>query len=206
MTQRRLLIADDHTVFRRGLRSVLEMEEDLDVVAEAAKGEEAIAFWRELRPDIGLFDLRMPGLSGIQTLMAIRAFDPQAAIILLTTYDYDEDIHAGLLAGAKAYLLKDVEPDELFRCIRAVCRGEAYLQPRVAAKLARHLSEEPLSERELQILRLLARGYSNRDIAHTLSLSESTVKTHLKKLFSKLDVTSRAEAIALGAKRGLVSF
>jgi len=125
---------------------------------------------------------------------------------VLTTFDHDEDIYTGLRAGAKAYLLKDVQPEELFRCIRTVYTGESYLPPNVAAKLALRVQQEPLTEREVQVLRLLAEGKSNRAIGQQLFISESTVKSHFKTLFVKLDVTSRAEAIALGAKRGFIKF
>lgn len=151
-------------------------------------------------------DLSMPKVEGVEAIKRIRTEVPSTAIIVLTTFDHDEDIYAGLRAGAKAYLLKDAQPEELFRCIRAVHAGEAYLQSKVAAKLAQRVQEEPLTEREVQILRLLAGGKSNRAIGHALYISESTVKTHLKSLFVKLDATSRAEAIALAARRGLVKF
>jgi two-component system NarL family response regulator len=202
----RVLIADDHPLVRRGLAAIINMEDDATVVGEAGDGEEAVALWRRLHPDVTLMDLRMPRLEGVQAIRQIRAEDPQASIIVLTTFDHDEDIYAGLRAGAKAYLLKDVQPEELFRCIRAVHAGEAYLQPRVAAKLAQRMHEESLTEREVQILKLLAEGRSNRAIGQALFITESTVKSHLKSLFAKLDVTSRAEAIALAAKRGLVKF
>ena len=202
----RVLIADDHPLVRRGLAAIINMEEDATVVGEAGDGEEAVAQWRRLHPDVTLMDLRMPKLEGVQAIRQIRAADPDASIIVLTTFDHDEDIYAGLRAGAKAYLLKDVQPEELFRCIRAVHAGEAYLQPRVAAKLAQRMHEESLTEREVQILKLLAEGKSNRAIGQALFITESTVKSHLKSLFAKLDVTSRAEAIALAAKRGLVKF
>jgi two-component system NarL family response regulator len=202
----RVLIADDHAVVRRGLAAILNLEEDVRVVGEAGDGEQAVALWRELRPDVTLMDLRMPGVEGVQAIDRIRDEDPNAAIIVLTTFDHDEDIYVGLRAGAKAYLLKDVEPEELFRCIRAVHAGEAYLQPKVAAKLAQRVQEEALTEREAQILKLLAEGRSNRAIGQVLAISESTVKSHLKTLFVKLDATSRAEAIALAARRGLVKF
>lgn len=202
----RVLIADDHSVVRRGLAAIINMEEDAIVVGQAGDGAEAIELWRQLRPDVVLMDLRMPRMEGVEAIRRIRAEDPEAGIIVLTTFDHDEDIYAGLRAGAKAYLLKDVEPEELFRCIRAVHAGEAYLQSKVAVKLAQRVHEEPLTEREEQILKLLAEGKSNRAIGQVLHITESTVKSHLKSLFVKLDVTSRAEAIALAARRGLVKF
>jgi len=202
----RVLIADDHPLVRRGLAAIINMEDDATVVGEAGDGEEAVALWRRLNPDVTLMDLRMPKLEGVQAIRQIHAEDASAGIIVLTTFDHDEDIYAGLRAGAKAYLLKDVQPEELFRCIRAVHAGEAYLQPRVAAKLAQRMHEESLTEREVQILKLLAEGKSNRAIGQALFITESTVKSHLKSLFVKLDATSRAEAIALAAKRGLVKF
>lgn len=191
---------------RRGLAAIINMEEDVTVVGEAGDGEEAILLWRRLRPDVVLMDLRMPRLEGVEAIKRIRAEDPKAGIIVLTTFDHDEDIYAGLRAGAKAYLLKDVQPEELFGCIRAVHAGQAYLQPKVAAKLVQRVQEQDLTEREEQILKLLAEGKSNRVIGQVLHITESTVKSHLKSLFVKLDATSRAEAIALAARRGLVKF
>jgi DNA-binding NarL/FixJ family response regulator len=202
----RVLIADDHSLVRHGLAAIINMEEDTQVVGEAGDGEEAIALWRELRPDVVLMDLRMPGVEGVEAIKRIRAEDPHAGIIVLTTFDHDEDIYAGLRAGAQAYLLKDVEPEELFRCIRAVHSGEAYLQSKVAVRLAQRVHDESLTGREEQILKLLAEGKSNRAIGQALFITESTVKSHLKSLFAKLDVTSRAEAVALAARRGLVKF
>ena len=202
----RVLIAEDQSLVRRGLAAIINMEEDVTVVGEAGDGEEAIEQWRRLRPDVVLMDLRMPRLEGVEAIKRIRAEDPKAGIIVLTTFDHDEDIYAGLRAGAKAYLLKDVQPEELFGCIRAVHAGEAYLQPKVAAKLVQRVQEQKLTEREEQILKLLAEGKSNRAIGQVLHITESTVKSHLKSLFVKLDATSRAEAIALAARRGLVKF
>jgi len=202
----RVLIVDDHSVVRRGIAAIIDMEDDAVVVGQAGDGAEAIELWRTLLPDVVLMDLRMPGMDGVEAIRRIRSEDDQAGIIVLTTFDHDEDIYAGLRAGAKAYLLKDVEPEELFRCIRAVRAGDAYLQPKVAAKLAQRMQEEPLTEREEQILKLLAEGKSNRGIGQVLHITESTVKSHMKSLFVKLDVTSRAEAIALAARRGLVKF
>lgn len=202
----RVLIVDDHSLVRRGLAAIINMEEDTEVVGEAADGEEAIRMWREIRPDVILMDLRMPNMDGVAAIRGIRAEDPDSGIIVLTTYDHDDDIYAGLRAGAKAYLLKDAQPEELFRCIRAVHAGNAYLQPKLAVKLAQRAQEEPLTAREEQSLKLLAEGLSNRAIGQALHISESTVKSHLKSLFVKLDATSRAEAIALAARRGLVKF
>jgi DNA-binding NarL/FixJ family response regulator len=202
----RVLIAEDHSLVRRGLAAIINMEEDVTVIGEAGDGQEAVELWRSLRPDVVLMDLRMPKVEGVEAIRRIRAEDPKAGIIVLTTFDHDEDIYAGLRAGAKAYLLKDVQPEELFSCIRAVHAGEAYLQPKVAAKLAQRVQEEPLTEREEQILKLLAEGKSNRAIGAVLHITESTVKSHMKSLFVKLDVTSRAEAISLAARRGLVKF
>jgi two-component system NarL family response regulator len=202
----RVLIAEDHVLVRRGLAAIINMEDDVTVVGEASDGKDAIEQWRQLRPDVVLMDLRMPRLEGVEAIKRIRAEDPKAAIIVLTTFDHDEDIYAGLRAGAKAYLLKDVQPEELFACIRAVYSGEAYLQPKVAAKLVQRVQENKLTEREEQILKLLAEGKSNRAIGQALHITESTVKSHVKSLFVKLDATSRAEAIALAARRGLVKF
>lgn len=202
----RILLAEDHVLVRRGMAAIINMEEDAEVIGEAGDGEEAIALWRKLKPDVTLMDLRMPILEGVEAIRRIRTEDPNAAIIVLTTFDHDEDIYAGLRAGAQAYLLKDVQPEELFRCIRAVHAGEAYLQPKVAAKLVQRVQEPHLTEREVQILKLLAEGKSNRLIGQVLHITEGTVKSHLKSLFAKLDVTSRAEAVALAAKRGLIKF
>ena len=202
----RVLIAEDQSLVRRGLVAIVNMEEGALVIGEAADGAEAVELWRSLKPDVVLMDLRMPETDGLDAIRLIRAEDPRAAIIILTTYDHDEDVYAGLRAGARAYLLKDVQPEELFKCIRAVHRGETYLQSKIAAKLALRVQEEALTDREVQILGLLAEGKSNKGIAQALFISESTVKSHLKSLFTKLDATSRAEAIAFAARRGLVRF
>ena len=202
----RVLIAEDQSLVRRGLVAIVNMEEGALVIGEAADGAEAVELWRSLKPDVVLMDLRMPETDGLDAIRLIRAEDPHAAIIILTTYDHDEDVYAGLRAGARAYLLKDVQPEELFKCISAVHRGETYLQSKIAAKLALRVQEEALTDREVQILGLLAEGKSNKGIAQALFISESTVKTHLKSLFNKLDATSRAEAIAFAARRGLVRF
>jgi two-component system NarL family response regulator len=202
----RVLIADDQSLVRRGLVAILNMEEGIRVVGEAGNGQQAIELWRKLKPDVVLMDLRMPEMGGLDALRKMHLEDPKVAVIVLTTFDHDEDVYSCLRAGAKSYLLKDVQPEELFRCIRAVKMGEGYLQPKIAAKLVQRVGEGTPTEREIQILQLLAEGKSNKAIGLSLHISESTVKSHLKSLFAKLDVTSRAEATALAARRGLVHF
>jgi two-component system NarL family response regulator len=201
-----VLLADDQSLIRRGLAAILGMEDGIEVVGEAGDGLEAIELWRALKPDVVLMDLRMPRFSGLDAIRKLHAEDPKAAVIVLTTFDHDEDVYACLRAGARSYLLKDVQPEELFHCIRSIHAGEGYLQAKIAAKVVQRVGEEAPTEREIQILQLLAQGMSNKAIGQALHISESTVKSHLKSLFSKLDVTSRAEAIALAARRGLVHF
>jgi DNA-binding NarL/FixJ family response regulator len=191
----RVLIADDHAVVHEGLVAILNRQDDLIVVGEAANGREALEQWRNHRPDITLMDLRMPEMSGIAAIDAIRAEDDHALIIILTTYDSDEDVYRAMRAGAKAYVLKDAHREELLECIRCVCHGQTFVSPEVAAKLASHISEEELTNRELEILTLLAEGKSNKLIARELNISEGTVKTHVKSILEKLDATSRTEAV-----------
>jgi DNA-binding NarL/FixJ family response regulator len=200
----RVLIADDHVVVREGLVAMIDRQPDMTVVAQAPNGAEAVELWRSHGPDIALLDLRMPVLDGVGAIGRIRAEDPKARILILTTYDGDEDIYRGMRAGAKAYLLKDTPREELLQCIRAVYSGESYIPPAVAAKLASQVSGERLTTREMEILALIARGRSNKAIARELDISEGTVKTHVKSILQKLDATSRTEAVSIGAKRGLV--
>ena len=201
----RVLIVDDHAVVREGLVAILNRQDDLTVVGEAANGHEALEQWRKHRPDITLMDLRMPEMSGIAAIDAIRAEDDHALIIILTTYDSDEDVYRAMRAGAKAYVLKDAHREELLECIRCVCRGQMFVSPEVAAKLASRISEEELTNRELELLTLLAEGKSNKLIARELNISEGTVKTHVKSILEKLDATSRTEAVAVAARRGLIT-
>ena len=201
----RVLIADDHIVVREGLVAILNRQDDLIVVGEAANGREALEQWRKHQPNITLMDLRMPEMSGVAAIDAIRAEDDQALIIILTTYDSDEDVYRAMWAGAKAYVLKDAHREELLECIRRVCRGQMFVSPEVAAKLASRISEEELTNRELEILTLLAEGKSNKLIARELNISEGTVKTHVKSILEKLDATSRTEAVAVAARRGLIT-
>ena len=167
----RVLIADDHAVVREGLVAILNRQDDLIVVGEAANGREALEQWRKHQPDITLMDLRMPEMSGVAAIDAIRAEDEQALIIVLTTYDSDEDVYRAMRAGAKAYVLKDAHREELLECIRCVCRGQTFVSPGVAAKLASRISEEELTNRELEILTLLAEGKSNKLIARELNIT-----------------------------------
>lgn len=204
--QARVLVVDDHALLRTGVANIITQEADLEVVAEAANGLDAVEAFREHRPDVTLMDLRMPGLEGVEAVRRIRAIDPQARVVVLTTYDADEDIARALQAGAKAYILKDIAADALIACIRDVLDGKTYLAPAAAAKLAERVTQVQLTPRELAALRLLADGHSNKEIATALDISERTVKSHLGHLFEKLGVTSRTEAVRVATRRGLVRF
>ncbi len=200
----RILIADDHNVLRDGLAAIIRQEIDMDVVGEVGDGRQAVEVWKKQRPDVTLMDLRMPGVDGVNAIYEIRAVDPGARIIVLTTFDGDEDIYRGLRAGAKSYLLKDVRREELFQCIREVHAGRTFVPPAIAAKLAERLPGDELSPRELEVLRLLAEGKPNKLIGVALSITEVTVKSHVQSLFKKLNVLSRTEAIAVANRRGLL--
>jgi DNA-binding NarL/FixJ family response regulator len=200
----RILIADDHSVVREGLVSLVKRKSDMAVVAEASNGREAVELWKEHRPDVTLLDLRMPELDGVGAIKEIRELDENAQIVVLTTYDGDEDIYRAIKAGAKAYLLKDTARDALVETVRRVHAGETYLPPQLAAKLAERLSGQALSPREIDVLQRMAVGKSNKEIGAELFISEGTVKTHIKSIFSKLDVVSRTEAVATANRRGLI--
>jgi DNA-binding NarL/FixJ family response regulator len=200
----RILIADDHTVLRDGLAAIIGQEQDMDVIAEVGDGRQAVELWKKQRPDITLMDLRLPGLDGVGAIYEIRAADPNARIIVLTTFDGDEDIYRALRAGAKSYLLKDVRREELFQCIREVYVGKTFVPLAIAAKLAERLPGDDLSPRELEALRLLAEGKPNKLIGVAMGISEVTVKSHVQSLFKKLNVLSRTEAIAVANRRGLL--
>jgi two-component system NarL family response regulator len=202
----RVLVVDDHSLLRTGVANIINQEPDLEVVAEAANGRDAIAAFLEHRPDVVLMDLRMPGMEGVEAISRIREVDPQALVVVLTTYDADEDIARALQAGAKAYILKDIAADALLACIRDVLAGKTYLAPAAAAKLAEHVTQVQLTPRELATLRLMANGSSNKEIAVALKIAERTVKSHLAHLFEKLQVTSRTEAVRVATRRGLVRF
>jgi two-component system, NarL family, response regulator len=199
-----VLLVDDHALLRTGVANIINQEQDLFVIAQAANGVEAVAAFERHRPDVTLLDLRMPEMEGVEAVKRIRALDPLAKLIILTTYDTDEDITRALRAGAKAYVLKDIAADALVKCIHDVLGGKTYLAPAAAAKLAEGVTRVQLTPRELSTLRLLANGQANKEIANTLGISERTVKTHLSHLFEKLGVTSRTEAVRVATRRGLV--
>ena len=199
-----VLLIDDHALLRTGVANIINQEPDLTVVAEASDGAEGVAAFERHRPDITLLDLRMPVMEGVEAVRQIRTLDPRARVIVLTTYDTDDEISRALKAGAKAYVLKDISADLLVGCIRDVLNGKTYLAPSAAAKLAEGVTRVQLTPREMATLKLLADGKANKEIAAELSISERTVKTHLGHLFEKLGVTSRTEAIKVATRRGLV--
>ena len=199
----RILIADDHTTVLAGLASIIGMQPDMLVVAEAVNGREAADLWQKHRPDVTLLDLRMPKLDGVGVIDEIRQ-DTSARIIILTTYDTDNEIYRAIKAGAKGYLLKDARREELLDCIRKVNRGDTCIPQALVEKLAAGMSSEALTGRELGVLTLLARGKSNKEIGANLFISETTVKGHLRNIFTKLNVLSRTEAITVASRRGLV--
>ena len=199
-----ILTADDHPLIRDGLAAVLRAESGLQVVAEAANGEEAIEAYERLRPDIVLMDLRMPVMDGLAATRAILAEDPNARIIVLTTYDGDEDIHRALAAGARGYLLKDMMRTDLLGVIRAVHRGQRGIPAPVAARLAEHTPRIGLTPRELEVLDLVAHGLTNAQVAERIGRTEGTVKVHLKNILQKLEVKDRTEAVTTALRRGFI--
>ncbi len=201
----RILIADDHPVVRDGLAGVIEEQDDMAVVGQAATGTEALALYGEQCPDVTLMDLRMPGMNGVEAITAIRQQAPAARVIILSTYDAEEDIYRALQAGAKAYLLKDVGRQVLLETIRAVHAGQTPVSPEVGAKMAGRIGYEQLSDRELEVLRLLVRGMSNQEIAGALFIAESTVKFHVNHILGKLNAADRTQAVITALKRGLAT-
>jgi len=207
MTTIKLVIVDDHPVVRDGLRGMFAGDPQFAVLGEAATGVEALTVAEAVRPDVILMDLRMPEMNGVTAIAALRERGIAARVLVLTTYDTDSDVLPAIEAGATGYLLKDAPRDELFRAVRAAARGEAVLSPSVASRLMgkiRSPAEEPLSQRELEVLRLVARGATNREAAARLFISEATVKTHLLHIYAKLGVKDRAAAVATAFERGLL--
>lgn len=208
----KVLITDDHVVVREGLAAMLAREKDIEVVGEAVNGQQAIEKARELRPDIILMDLRMPEVDGIEAMRRIKPENPHIKFIILTTYDNDEYIFKGIESGARAYLLKDSPREDLFKAIRVVSQGGSLIEPAVAGRVLDRFVElshqgqasEGLSDRELEVLNLIARGASNKLIASSLSISESTAKTHIQSIFNKLGVNDRTEAVTEAVKKGII--
>jgi two-component system NarL family response regulator len=200
----RILVAEDHLVARVGVSTIVNMQPDMKVVAEASNGQQAVEMYRKHLPDVTLLDLRMPGMSGVEAASAIRKEFPDAHMIALTTYGGDEDIRRALAAGVQAYLTKDVLHDELLKAIRAVYAGQTYLPAAVAAALAAQLPRPDLSAREIQVLELIVRGLANKQIAYSLSIAEHTVKNHVKNILSKLGVQDRTQAATAAIQRGII--
>jgi len=200
----RVLIAEDHLIARVGVKTILNTQPDMNVVAEAANGAQAVELHRQHRPDITLMDMRMPGTSGMEAVTAIRAELPLARIIALSTYGGDEDIRRALDAGVRAYLTKDVLHDELIRAIHAVHAGETYLPPSIRAALQASSQSASLSARELEVLALIVKGHGNKKIAYALGIAEHTVKNHVKSILSKLGVEDRTQAATAAIQRGII--
>jgi DNA-binding NarL/FixJ family response regulator len=200
----RVLVADDHPVVRAGLSAVIAQQSDLELVAEAENGARAVALFREQRPDVALMDLRMPLMDGVEAIRAITTEFPDARILALTTYEGDADIRRALEAGAWGYLLKDMLLTEVLTAVRDVQRGEQIIPVAVAARLAEFPERSDLTDREVEVLRLVARGLSNKEVARAIGRTEETVKIHLKNVFAKLAVADRTEAVTVALTRGLI--
>jgi len=200
-----LMVADDHPVVREGLIAMIERQPNMRVVAQASNGQEAVDQFLARRPDVGLLDLRMPGMNGVDAVVAICERDPKARLIILTTYQGQEEIYRALRAGALGYLLKDAPAEELVASIRAVSAGKTWIPPAVGAKLAQRVTDRQLTAREMEVLGILAIGKSNKEIGVAFNISEATVKVHVTHILEKLKVTGRTEAINVAVRRGLVS-
>lgn len=200
----RIMLVDDHYLVRMGLASIIALEPDMIVCAEASTGEQARALYRQHRPDVTLMDLRLPGMNGSETIQAIRMEFPDARIVMISTYVCDEEIYGALQAGAMAYLVKSVQREELVRAIRKAAAGQRHIPAEVAARLADRVTQSQLSTRELEVLRLLVVGRRNREIAGALDITEGTVKLHVSSILSKLGASDRTEAVTRALQRGIV--
>jgi len=200
----RILTVDDHPLLHEGIATVIRNQPDMVLAAEASNGREAIQRFREHTPDVTLMDLRLPDMSGIDAMVAIRSEFPEARVIILTTFAGDVEIQRALEAGARAYVLKSMPPKELVEVIRQVHAGKKRIPPEIAAHLAEHYSDESLTGREVEVLRQIAGGNRNRDIADKLFITEETVKVHIKHIMEKLGATDRTQAVAIGVRRGII--
>ena len=200
----KIMLVDDHYLVRMGLASIIALEPDMTVCAEASTGEQALALYRRHRPDVTLLDLRLPGMNGTETMQAIRAEFPDARLVMISTYVCDEEIYGALQAGALAYLVKSVQREELIRAVRKAAAGQRHIPAEVASRLADRVTRSQLSTRELEVLRLLVAGRRNREIAGTLDITEGTVKLHVSSILGKLGVTDRTEAVTRALQRGIV--
>ena len=200
----RILCVDDHPLVHEGIATVIRNQPDMRLIAEAFNGRDALQKFREHQPDVTLLDLRLPDMSGIDTMIAIRNEFPEARAIILTTFEGDAEIHRALAAGARAYVLKSMPPKELVEVIRKVHAGKKPIAPQIAAQLAEHYGDESLTEREIDVLRQIAGGNRNRDIAEKLFISEETVKVHIKHVMEKLGASDRTQAVAIGVRRGII--
>ena len=200
----RILSVEDHPVFREGLSTIVGSQPDMVLVAQATNGVEALEEFRRHRPDITLMDLRLPGTNGIDTLIAIRGEFPRARVIILTTSDGDGDIQRALRSGASGYILKSMPKNEMLSVIRSVHAGNRHVPPEVAARLAEHLGDDDLTDRELEVLRLIRDGYRNKQIADQLAIAETTVNFHIKNLVDKLGANDRTHAVTIALRRGLL--
>jgi DNA-binding NarL/FixJ family response regulator len=203
-TRIRVFSVDDHPLLREGIAAIIDNQPDMQIIAQAATGGEAIQLFRQHRPDVTLMDLRLPDMSGIETLIAIRTEFPEARVIILTTFEGDVDIRRSLEAGARGYMLKNMPPKELVEVIRQVHKGKKRIPAEVAAHLAEYFGDDDLTEREIEVLRNIAGGNRNRDIANHLFISEETVKVHIKHIMEKLGASDRTEAVAIAIRRGII--